>query len=230
MRHVSTNMACPFLDLDDLVLYKLLVVLFTLRTEDEITPGNTKRCIGDPRTYYTGTCKRLYRLMPHATIREMMTTQVREIRARFFEHVVETGMHVMNHSNCLDFRGDGNAWGMTFRLRMGTMHICVCTMFRSPLDYFVYFYVNGKRDDQPTCQLLKLFAVPDEIEVPLADRTAQQIEEIVQWTAQNKERFVRHLLTTFDTIEFTCERPYGTGFDKTEFTRASRARYLLLRV
>jgi len=223
-------MACVFLDLDDLVLYKLLVMLFTLLTKDEITPGNTKRRIGDPRACLNATCKRLYKLMPHATIRQMMTTQIREIRAKFFEHVVETGMHVMNHSNCLDFRGHGDSWAMTFRLRMGTLHICVTTIFRDRPDYFVYFYVTGKRDDQPTCQKLRLFDVPDVIEVPLADRTPQQIEELAQWTAKNKEDFVKHLLKTFETIEFTCNSRYGTTFDRTEFTRASRARYLLLRL
>lgn len=216
--------------MDDLVLHKLLLILFTLLTKDKITPGNTKRRIGDPRACLNATCKRLYKLMPHATIREMLTTQVREIRAKFFEHVVETGMHVMNHCNCLDFRGNGDPWAMTFWLRMGTLDICVYTMFRNRLDYFVNFYVHGKRDDQPTCHDLRLFGVPDAIEVPLANRTPQQIEEIAQWTAQYKEEFVKHLLETFETIEFTSRSRRGTTFDRTEFTRASRARYLLLRL
>jgi hypothetical protein len=223
-------MACVFLDLDDLVLYKLLVMLFTLLTQDEITPGNTKRRIGDPRACLNATCKRLYKLMPHARIREMLTTQICEIRAKFFEHVVETGMHVLNHS--MDVDGDGDSWAMTFWLRMDTMDICVYTMFRNRdwSDYFVNFYVHGERDDQPTCHDLKLFGVPEVIYVPLADRTPQQIKEIAQWTEQNKEAFVKHLLNTFKTIEFTSERRFGTIFDRTEFTRASRARYLLLRV
>jgi hypothetical protein len=225
-------MAFPILNMEDLVLHKLLLILFRLLTHPDTASTFDVTCIVEPRACLNATCKRLYKLMPHATIREMLTTQVREIRAKFFEHVVETGMHVMKHCNCMDFRGDGDPWAMTFTLRMGTMDICVYTMFRNRgwSDYFVNFYVIGDRHDQPTCHHLTLFDVPDVIEVPLADRTPQQIEELAQWTAQKKEKFVKHLLKTFETINFTCESRFVATYDRTEFTRASRARYLLLRL
>ena len=191
---------CPFLDLPDLVLCKILLLLFELRVS-KATPTvfHVSRII-EPRVCFTATCKQLYALMPHADIRAVIAPQVRELRAKFFQNVVDVGMHAMNHGNCLDL--DGDCWTNTFELQMGTMQISVLTMFRSRLDYFVYLYVSGERDDQPTCQLLRLFAVPALIELPPAERTEQQVAEVAQWTATHSPTFVQHLLDTFQTIEF----------------------------